>query len=114
MPTDFTIKRGDRLPKLRATLRDSLGALPNLTGATVKFIMNDKSTGASTVADGACDVIGDPTLGVVEYAWALNDTRIASTYNGEFEVTYADGKDETFPNAKFIVIKITPDLEGDS
>lgn len=113
MATDFFIKRGDRLPALRVTLRDSLGGLPNLTGATVKFIMNDKAAGTKIVQDQAAAIIGNPLNGVVEYAWQAGDTDIASTYSAEFEVTYLDGKDETFPNSKYIVIKIVPDLEAD-
>lgn len=38
------------------------------------------------------------------------DTDTAGRFEAEFEVTYADGAVETFPNDGFIVVQIGPDI----
>jgi hypothetical protein len=63
------------------------------------------------VDEGAADVVGDPTLGEVEYEWQPGDTDIAGNFLGEFDVLYTNGKTETFPNGEQgFPIKITAQL----
>ncbi len=101
----FTIKRGDTSP----TLQYELSPTPNLTGATV--VLNMKTTsGTATITRAAVDVVGDATDGIVEYEWISADTDTVGVYNAEFEVTYSNGKIETFPNDGYIRVKVYADL----
>ena len=60
--------------------------------------------------DGAAVVIGDGSAGKVRYNWSASDTASVGTYEGEFEVTFADSTIETFPNSGFFSITVTDDL----
>lgn len=110
MATDFTIKRRDQLPEIEVTLKDATGALVNLSGSTVRFIMVSKSDNSTAVSAPA--TIVNAVGGVVKYSWQVGDTDVAGSYSGEFEVTFVSGKAETFPNARNLVIKIPADLGG--
>lgn len=112
MATDFTIKEGDRLPELEATLYGANDEVAPLNGSTVTFILSDKATGTLLLNSPA--VLVDADLGQVKYAWAIGDTDMAGSYRGEFEVTYGDGRRLTFPNDSYIDIKIVPDLDDDA
>ena len=104
----FTIKKGDTSPFLVATLNDSTGTALDLTGASVVFNMGDLD-GNSVVSDGSCTIIGEET-GRVRYGWVSNDTANAGVFRGEFTVTFASGRIETFPNSTTIRIRIKDDV----
>lgn len=110
MAVDFYIKEGDTAPPIVAILKDAEEDVVVLTGATVRFIMNDKLSGTNVV-DAAGTVV-DSDNGVVAYEWQTGDTDTPGVYNGEFEVSWPDGTYETFPNWKHISIKIKADLGG--
>lgn len=111
MATDFELKQHDTLPEITGVCADALGNLPNLAGATVRFILTDKATGVKVI-DTPAEVADIPTA-AVKYAWVPGDTAVAGSYKAEFEVTYAGGLGvETFPNSKNLNIKIFPDLGG--
>lgn len=111
MAIDFTIKQHDQLPELVVTLSDSLGATVNLNGSLgVRFIFTNKVNGTKVI-DAPATVVDAPN-GIVKYTWQAGDTATASTYQGEFEVKFADGRVETFPNSKYIAIKVFADLGG--
>lgn len=105
---DFTIKQGDRLPTLRVTCQDANGTAVDVTGATVEFHMTNQSTGALVV--NAAGTLVTPASGIVEYQWAAGDTDTAGDYWAEFEVTFASGKQETFPNNRHIHVLILAQL----
>lgn len=103
----FKIKRGDTSPAMLYRLSP---ATVVLSGASVVFNMRadgeeenlvDRSPAVVEVATGT------PTL---RYNWLAADTAEAGTFVGEFEVTYADGSVETFPNEGFITVQIDEDL----
>ena len=96
----FAIKQNDTSPTLNATLRDADDAVVSLTGATVRFHMRRVGSGTAGV-DSAAIVIGDGSA---------SDTASVGTYEGEFEVIFADGTIETFPNSGFFSITVTDDL----
>lgn len=103
----FYIKQNDTSPSLSATLTDaSLNAI-NLTGATV--MLHLKAYEGSLKVDAEMDIT-DASGGVVQYDWQVGDTDTAGTYNVEFEVTYADGSVETFPNNNNLTLIIKPEL----
>jgi hypothetical protein len=106
--TTFTIKQGDRLPVIEATLAGADGAA-DLTGATVKFLMRSKGAGATVLVDAAATVVG-AALGTVLYDWAEGDTDTTGTHQAEWEVTFASGKKQTFPNDGYTSVKVVDDI----
>lgn len=102
----FVLRAGDRLPAITATLQDATGTAVNLTTATaVKFQM--KQPGAPKI--NAAATITSASAGTVAYAWALADTDTPGRYRAVFEVTWSDGKKQTFPNGEPIDVTITED-----
>lgn len=104
----FTIKQNDTSPALRADLKNSAGAAVNVTAATVRFLM--RPSGETTPKVDKPGVVISGTTGTVQYDWDAEDTDTSGSYDAEFEITYADGKIETFPNGAYIKIKIVDDI----
>ncbi len=111
MPT-YTVKKRDTAPVVTDTLEDEDGVAVNLTGASVVFHMTDWSrstvviNGAATGANGGA--LG--SSGVVEYAWQSADVATAGLYRAEWQVTFGNGKVETWPNDRDAVVNIPEDL----
>tara|TARA_R110000737_G_scaffold3850_1_gene12776 strand:- start:746 stop:1066 length:321 start_codon:yes stop_codon:yes gene_type:complete len=103
----FNIKQNDTSPSLQATLKDALLVPVDITSATVKFHM--KSLDGVVKIDETM-TITDASGGVVKYDWQTGDTSTVGTYYVEFEVTYADGAVETFPNTGNLPLVITREL----
>ncbi len=101
----FYIKRGDTSPAIRFLLEPSTTVL---SGAVVRFKMRLRN--GALVADAAALVIAATGAPSVQYDWTAADTAEAGQYEAEFEVTYADGAIETFPNAGFIPVRISEDV----
>ena len=104
----FYIKQNDTSPSMAATLKDANDAAIDLTGATVRFHM--RAVGASQVTVDAAATLVTPASGTVRYDWQADDTDTVGSYQAEFEVTYADGSIETFPNDGYIRVEITDDI----
>ncbi len=106
MQDTFYLKRGDTSPSLIYALDPSSTVL---TGATVRF--NMRLSGGAVVVNRQPAVIvtatGAPT---VRYDWLGADTDTAGFFEAEFEVTYAGGAVETFPNNGFIRVNIDGDI----
>lgn len=101
----FTIKRGDTATSLRYAL---LPATVDLTGANVVFVWHKKGDNARSSRNALIiTATGTPT---VQHDWQTGDTATIGEYEGEFEVTYENGKKETFPNKGFIAIQIGQDI----
>jgi len=119
----FLIKRNDTLPYLRRQLTDSDGVAIDLSTyhsglGTVMFNMRRDTAadiGATTPKVHAAASVVDASTGIVEYRWVAGDTDTTTVggalYAGEFEVTFADGKIETFPGTSYIAITIPRDLD---
>lgn len=106
---DFYIKKNDTRPKLNKNLVDAEGNNPNLTGASVVFIMEAQGATTPKINRVACAVI-TPLTAEVEYTWVAGNTDTAGEFEGEFEVTDAGGGVQTFPNPRKMRIVITDDL----
>ena len=111
MTETFFIKRNDTADDLQATLKDAANSAVALTGATVKFTMKKPGAAAAKVSKAAAALV-DAANGVVKYAWQAGDTDEAGEFSAEFEVTYAGGAVQTFPNSKEtrLIVRIREDL----
>jgi hypothetical protein len=105
----FYIKQNDTSPSLRAALKDGDNLAIDLTGATVRFHMKSLEDN-TVVVDADATVVVPSVSGIVQYDWDNGDTATAGSYQGEFEVTFAGGAIETFPNKTNISISIKPEL----
>jgi len=104
----FNIKQNDTSPSILTTLIDGDGLVVDITGNLgVTFHMRDSE--GIVVIDTAAVVV-DASSGLVRYDWLAADTDTAGVFQAEFEVTYVDGRIETFPNASYIEIIITDDI----
>jgi hypothetical protein len=104
MADDFTIKAGDVLPVLDATLMPADGQTFSLAGATVRLRMWAKSQPADKV-NALCTVV-DPVARTVRYTWQAGDTDVREGYLAQFLVTFPGGALETFPNGRALVIRV--------
>lgn len=109
----FIIKRNDTAPAMEARLLGkSLQPVP-IAGATVVF--NMRSASGTVVINRAPVILVEDLTGLVKYEWDAADTARSGTYQGEFEVTFADGRVETFPKSEnavsnFITIVVSEDV----
>ena len=112
MPEEtFYIKQNDTASFITRDLKDAFGAPVNVTGAAVKFSMRVKPAGTVKVDDQDAVIVTAGT-GRVRYEWTAANTTTADEYEGEFQVTYANGKIQTFPNDGHIPIVITDDISS--
>ena len=107
MAETFNLKRGDTSPSLLYALDP---ASVDLTGATVRFNMRPTTGGVVKVSRAIATVVTETGTPTIRYDWTAQDTDTSGTYDGEFEVTYAGGAVETFPNTGFIKIVIAKDI----
>jgi hypothetical protein len=104
---DVIIKRGDTHNCIKAVLKGANGSVVDLTGCSVKFHMAPLRQPAIV---SRATHIEDAEAGEVWVVWAPGETDAAGFYQAEFEVTYQDGKRETFPNNGYISLLIQNDL----
>ena len=103
------IKQGDTAPYLDAICADYAGDAVDVTGATVRFHMLPK--GGDTLTVDAAGSVVDGAAGHVRYTLQSGDTDTPGTYHCEYEITYGDGRVETFPNdSDPLVLIISPEL----
>ena len=111
MASDWYWKRHDTAPPIQGQLTYlSTGQPPDLTGATVQFVMTAKS-GTTPKVNAAATVVS-ALSGTVQYPPIAADTDTAGDFVAEFQVTFPDGSVETFPNPAYIAITITADLDN--
>lgn len=110
----FTIKQNDRRPLFVVALKDDFGeeteAAVNLTSATsAAFNMREAGGGAVKIS-AVTATISDAANGVVTYAWGADDLDTVGEYEAEVEVTWNDGKKETFPNNGYWTVNVVDDI----
>lgn len=104
----FYIKQNDTSPAIETILQSDDGSvIIDLTGCDVNFHMTHSQRDIEVT--GACTIL-DEDGGRVRYQWLTGDTSVAGWYRAEFEVTYSDGKIETFPNEGSIWVHIDGEL----
>jgi len=107
----FEATQGDTRP-IRALLKDEDGNLPDLTGATVLFLLGDGE--GSLLVSGVATGFSPPLVDAdgeqynVEYGFAAADLdRAPGSYRGQFKVTLIDGTVLHFPSGgKWVKIKL--------
>lgn len=90
------MKQNDTAPDLQVDILDGNGAAVDVSGASIVF--NMAAGGVPKVASGAVTIV-TAASGVVKYVWQAADTTTPGIYEGEFQVTFAGGKIETYPNS---------------
>lgn len=103
----FSIKQGDTLPVLRATIYEPGGSTPTgLHDCTVILLIRD--TGGDTLLSAECSII-DAAQGRVEYQWQAGDTETVGVHRGEFRVIHPSGI-ATVPNRGHFLISVTENI----
>ena len=106
----FRLKRGDTSPAIKYQLVDDTGAPVDISGADVRFLVEDHETLLVDDDRNGNVSVPDPTKGIVRYDWQPADTQGAGIFDAEWEVTYSDGTTETFPNTEDITVRIIQDI----
>lgn len=110
---DFYLKRNDTSSSIASTVLDANEDAVDIQGATVRFKMQSISGGSLVVDDTGTNVqVGDGddgSKGQVVYGWA-SVPATAGLYLGEWEIHYANGSVQSFPNDGHLLIRVTPDL----
>lgn len=106
MSETFYIKANDTAPSLIYALSPSS---VDLTGATVRFSMQSRA-GVVAISRAAAVTVTPTGAPTVRYDWQVGDTETPGFYEAEFEVTYAGGAIETFPNDGMLGVSIASDI----
>jgi hypothetical protein len=92
-------KQGDTAPAIAEQLFDGTGTPVVLTGATVKFIGAFRGQASPEIS--AAATITDAATGKVSYTPVTADTDTPGSLLVEWQVTFAGGAIETFPNSDY-------------
>jgi hypothetical protein len=112
---DFSIKHGDTLSAISATLEDQSGVPVDIQNANIRFKMKPISGGAIAIDSAATNAqtgaggTSNPTTGQVVYSWGTY-AGTASLYLAEWEVTFSGGSVQTFPNDGYMLVNVMGDL----
>lgn len=114
MSDTFTIRVGDRLPRLAYqfgfSLTDAVSVSFSAFDSGLKEVFIDRQ--AAIIANGTYTVNGKevtytPQSGVVFYPWAAGDTDLARKgVKGLFHITWPGNLQETLPSDGFVDISI--------
>ena len=106
--TVYEMKRNDTRPKPDAILKFNDGSLAQLTGASVRFIARHQGTDIVKI-DGVATITDIPTA-AVEYDITADDSDTAGNFDVEWEVTFADATEQTWPTRGSDLLVIAGDL----
>lgn len=107
MANVIKLVQGDTKPSLVVTLKDQSSSIPlNLTGVTpaLKFRESGATTLIGIVPGAVVDIVG----GIVVFHWTAVPNILdvpAGNYEGEIELTYADGSVQTVFDALYFYIR---------
>jgi hypothetical protein len=108
--TDYWFKQSDTAPAIVAALLDGNGNPVSLVGATVRFHMMDQSGTVIITANATVDPDQINNTGHVSYSWQTTDLASTGVYLAEWEVTFLNGKKETFPNNGYDVVRVAKEI----
>lgn len=95
-PLKHSMVQGDLEDPIRRQIVNVLTGLPfDLTGATVRFIMNKEDFTAKI--DVLAGIENPPSLGFVRYDWQAGDTDDIGNFPAHFQITFASGRKKTYP-----------------
>lgn len=112
---DFLIKKGDTSSSISATLQNSGGTAVDIQNAVVRWKVMPLAGGTVTINDAATNAqvgaggTANATTGDVSYSWGTV-IPTAGRYLGEWEVTYAGGPVQTFPNDGYVIVDVLEDV----
>ncbi len=106
--SDFTIKQGNRLPRITSILRDSAEAVIDLTTAT-GVALRYRREGSSTVITKTATIVSAAD-GSVAYDWEADDTADAGLLFAEWEITFPGGLTYSVPNNTNFTIEVAPSV----
>ena len=94
------LRQGDRLPDLVAAFQNSDGQAIDLSTATGVTVHVVPEAGGAALINTAGTIDAPATAGIVRYALTPTDATalVAGLYRVEWVVTFAGGKQATFPN----------------
>lgn len=112
---NFYVKQGDTASVISATLTDDDDSPVNIQSANIHYSMAPIEGGIPTITLGTAinDQVGDGSdgsRGDVHYPWVPPDTDTPGLYIAEWQVTYASGDIQTFPNGYYSLVRITPEV----
>lgn len=108
--TEFTIKQNDTAPELRVTPLDEDRLPVPLTSAGSATFKMKVPDGPIKVDDQAATIDTGVDPHQLVYTWQAGDTDQDGVFDGEFTITWLDGTVTTFPNFRYIRIKIKEEL----
>lgn len=91
----WTMSQGDLSPRLSGHLENADGTRPDLTGATVLFLMENP---AGVTVINAAVVVDVPLTAQWHYQWVNPNTTIRGSFRGRIRVVYPSGNPEMFPS----------------
>ena len=110
----FNIKQGDTSPALRVQLQNENEQSVDIRGYNrLSFYLKKEDSDTLKIDLDDSDpkvIVEDPESGIVRYEWLRKDTNTTGVYKAEFEVEYANGSIESFPNTGNITIYINEDI----
>jgi hypothetical protein len=101
------VKKNDSYDVITYQLENEDNSIVNLTGATVNFVMGKKNK----LITNAKATVTSATSGMVSYQLTKTDTLVSGTFLAEFVVTFADGKQKTYPSNGYITVDIEQNLD---
>lgn len=105
--TKFYMKQNDTSPAIKIECADGDDAVIPVTGASVDFFMRGSN---GTVKVNGTGSVTDGPNGIIQYDWSAGDTDTVGIFEAEFQVTFAGGEIETFPNKGYISVVIGDDI----
>lgn len=107
VPYDFVLAEDDRDAAIIRTITDEDGNPEDVSGATITFLM-EAPDGTEVIRDAAnTSFVTDGTDGQIQYSWGETDTATPGSYRARFIIDKTTGRQETWPNHRWLEILIT-------
>jgi hypothetical protein len=109
MPADFVIVQGDTEPVFGEQLEYSNGEHPDLTGATVTFVMRALTDERPLALTGKVNVL-EAAKARINYAPSAADSAVPANYMANWDVVFAGGEKQTFPTSGYLWVQVQENL----